>query len=251
MRGLPIEEPLPQRRGGRRLVLICITIACIGTVICVSCTRPLSNAWSRQPQDYDPSSPFPRKIWQTLDDVNASPNDYLANLSDSWKLMNPEYRYELLTVKSALTFIEEDLEIEPDLVDAVEEKQGHTIFPELVRALIMLAHGGVYAHADSQCSQPIDAWIPCELTDQASLVVGIELDPQEGRKQYGALFPVQLSNWTFMAKPGSPPLRYIMETMLRFAEEDPTCDKLSSTRSHAGGTNVSHRAGGLLYNAVS
>jgi len=164
--------------------------------------------------------------------------------------MNPEYRYELLTVKSALTFIEEDPEIEPALVDAVEEKQGHTIFPELVRALIMLAHGGVYAHANSQCSRPIDAWIPCEFIDQASLVVGIERDPQEGRKQYGISFAVQLSNWTIMAKPDSPPLRYIVETMLGFVEEDPTCNELSSARSHAGKTNVSHRAAGSLYNAV-
>ena len=53
------------------------------------------------------------------------------------------------------------------------------------------------------------------------LVVGIEYDAQGGEITPDFATPVQICQWTFMAKAGNPTLQYIVDRVIKKTEENP------------------------------
>lgn len=171
---------------------------------------------------------FPRKIWQTWSIPAQELGGTFQSWSVSWIDVNPNYRYELLTSNSASTYVREKYERQrPDIVEVFEALHNDAILrADLLRYLALFADGGVYADMDTDCTRPIDDWIPGEYLPSANLVVGLEYDAQGGEIRGDFTIAASLGQWTFMARPGSPALALVIdkviEAVLRLYEVNQT-----------------------------
>lgn len=166
------------------------------------------------------TSSIPQRIWQTWDTSELDIRDEQRELAKSWLEMNPEYRHELLTDEQAPTYVEERYSDRPDIVAIFNQTSDKILRADLVRYLALLADGGVYADIDTDCSRPIREWIPEPYAQKAGLVLGIEYDYQGGEVRGDFAIPVQLCQWSFMASPGHPVLRHVVDRVFQKAAAD-------------------------------
>ncbi|GAB1738413.1 hypothetical protein NU219Hw_g3221t1 [Hortaea werneckii] len=157
---------------------------------------------------------LPHKIWQTWKTPLHGLNEELMKLSKSWIDMNPDYRYELLTDDASVIYVQERFDHRQDIVEVFERTTDRVLRADLTRYLTLLGDGGVYTDIDTDCSKPIQEWIPDELHGHVGLVLGVEYDSQGGEIRKDFNLPVQLCQWTIMAAPGHQVLQNVVETVI-------------------------------------
>jgi alpha 1,6-mannosyltransferase len=167
---------------------------------------------------------FPRKVWQTYNAPPHSLGPQLAAYYKSWVDMNPGYRFELLTDESSLTYIRDRFSGRASIIELFEQMADFILRADLLRYLTLLVDGGVYTDIDTDCSKPISEWIPPELVDGTGLVMGVEYDAQGEEIRGDSTLPVQLCQWTIMAKPNHPVMQQVVQTVVGKLEKDMRTD---------------------------
>lgn len=154
----------------------------------------------------------------------------------TWPKMNPLHRYELLTDGAAQTFVETHYKDQPKILDAYNRTKDTILRADLIRYLAVLADGGAYTDVDTDCTRPIDEWVPAEYVDKAGLVVGVEYDAREGDIRSDFKDRVQLCQWAFLAKPDNSILKFTVNVIV---------DKLLSLAPDGGEIRTSNQDGVL------
>lgn len=90
---------------------------------------------------------------------------------------------------------------------------------DLLRYLILSAHGGVYTDLDTIALKPIHDWIPPALRDQVRLIVGIEFDRRDGGLWADIPHWVQFCQWTIASAPAHPVFKKMVNRVLRSVDE--------------------------------
>ena len=145
---------------------------------------------------------FPKKIWQSWKGPRWTLGPRTQSLVRSWIESNPDHRYELLTDRSAETYMRDRYAHRPDISDTFLAIQDPILRADLLRYTVMLSDGGVYTDIDTNPLKPIHQWLSSDLAERASLVIGIEIDQPEGPTWSSWHYPYGFCQWTLMAKPG-------------------------------------------------
>ncbi|QIW96693.1 hypothetical protein AMS68_002211 [Peltaster fructicola] len=158
---------------------------------------------------------IPRKIWQTWRDPPQGLSDDYRDWSKTWSQKNPDYRYELLTDGTAMTFVQTTFHNRPDIIDTYIRTEDVILRADYTRYLALLAEGGTYVDMDTDCTRPIDSWIPLEYVNRTSFVVGVEYDAMDDGIRSDFEDRVQLCQWAFMSKPGNKVLEHIVNRVTK------------------------------------
>ncbi|PNS15938.1 Initiation-specific alpha-1,6-mannosyltransferase [Sphaceloma murrayae] len=163
---------------------------------------------------------FPRKIWQTwkIDPLGFEEKD--LNLARSWVGRNPDYRYEVLTDRNDLAYVERNFGPDGlnrlDIVYTYRELNARIIKADILRYLIMYVEGGVYTDIDVEALRPISRFVPERYEERdIDMVIGVEIDQPEfqnhtilGQKC------MSFCQWTFMCKPRLPVMLKLVENII-------------------------------------
>ncbi|GAB7351781.1 hypothetical protein MBLNU459_g2355t1 [Dothideomycetes sp. NU459] len=162
---------------------------------------------------------FPRKIWQTwkVNPLVFEERDH--NLALTWSDKNPEYRYEVLTDRNDLAYVERYFGADGfnrlDIVYTYRELKARIIKADLLRYLIMYVEGGVYTDIDVEALRPVSRFIPDRYDERdIDMVIGVEIDQPEfvnhtilGQKCQS------FCQWTFMCKPRLPVMLQLVDNI--------------------------------------
>lgn len=175
--------------------------------------------------------PWTKTIWQTSKLPLAKLKGDVKVHYKTWLSLNPDYTHELMTDARMEAFVREKFK-DTEMERVYLEVNDYIMCSDLIRYLILLADGGVYSDLDVGCLRRIDTWVPEAFQDEASVVVGVEVDNKfgpTGRKFQGAEDLFQLVNWTMMSKPGQPFIKFLVDRVIRnlrrMAEEQSTTVK--------------------------
>ncbi|KAI0538276.1 nucleotide-diphospho-sugar transferase [Xylaria digitata] len=193
-----------------------------GIVLFLTCSFYIG----RTPGDYDvvkfsppPSSeslsqqPFPKKIWQSWKDDSDGPTERTVGFPHKWRTVNPQYRYERITDANCNAYVEDHF---PANVSRVFTSLADPILKaDLLRYLVLMLEGGVWADIDVLPHVPISDWIPEAYQDSTNLVVGIENDKHKNPIWPGSPYSVQLAQYTILAKPHHPAIIMLVDRVAR------------------------------------
>lgn len=68
---------------------------------------------------------------------------------------------------------------------------------------------------DTDCTRPIDSWIPQEYVNKTGFVVGVEYDAMDDGIRSDFEDRVQLCQWAFMSKPGNKVLQHVVDRVTK------------------------------------
>ena len=85
---------------------------------------------------------------------------------------------------------------------------------DILRYLILYAHGGIYTDVDTVCLKPFSTWIPAAFKNKTNVIVGIEGESLGGPIIEGFSHHVGIGQWTVAAKPGHFMLERVIERVL-------------------------------------
>ncbi|PNY28740.1 Glycosyltransferase, DXD sugar-binding motif protein [Tolypocladium capitatum] len=191
----------------------------VGIIVLVMNSRLQSRSYRMTTLNAIPSVPgtipgIPGKIWQSAKDGTFTKDQ--QTIIDSWLLKNPNFQYELLTDQSAERYIVARYnETRPDIVALYTALSIPILRADLLRYLVLLSDGGIWSDIDVTCEVGVGHWLPSDTYHTApniSLIVGLEFDmpSDEARPVYS-----QLTNWVFAARPGSPHLLYVVNSVVK------------------------------------
>lgn len=140
-------------------------------------------------------------------------------MAKTWIDKNPGYRYELLTDESAKTYVQDRFQDRPDIVKTFKRTKDTILRADLIRYLSLLGDGGIYTDIDTDCSRPIDQWVPAEYANATGLVVGVEYDAREEEVRLDMTLRVQFCQWTIMAKPGNKVMQHVVDRVIKALQE--------------------------------
>ncbi len=138
---------------------------------------------------------IPKIIHQTWKKKELPENFY--NWSQSWKTMNPEFKYCFYNDMDCWKFMYNNYPEYLDLYEDLKPVEKADIF----RYLVLHKYGGVYADMDTECYRPISSLL--EQYDR-QLITGIEYEGPEIGYPYTPN-GVQLQQW-FIASPQNHPV---------------------------------------------
>lgn len=183
----------------------------------LSSSRPLYDYQGLTPQHLatpaDLSREFPKKLWQTWRVSVSGMTDEERRVVGSWQKLNAKYRYELLTDAGALEYVHDRFG-GTEVDEAFRSLRDPILRADLIRYLVLLGDGGVYADMDCRALKPITDWIPLQYAGRANLVVGVEYDKQDGNRWPDWPRDLQFTNWAIMAKPGHAVLELTVQMAL-------------------------------------
>lgn len=156
-----------------------------------------------------PNTDIPKIIWRKMGPAGLSKQ--LMGFMEGCTKINPEYKMELMTDASADAYVTRTFsESRRDVVDTYMGLAVPILKADLLRYLLLVDQGGIWADLDVSCSgPPIDEWIPAHQKHNASLVVGLEYDMEFERDKFR-----QFETWTIMARPNSPHLWQVVDDIL-------------------------------------
>ena len=157
---------------------------------------------------------FPLKIWQTAKSAVSALDIDTQWIIQTWIEQNPKHRYELVTDGSGEVLIEQAFRQKPEIIRDFLALQDPVLRADILRYLVLYAHGGIYTDLDTVCLKPFSSWIPAAFKDRANLIVGIEGDSLGGPRIEGFSHDVGLGQWTLAAKPGHFLLMRVIERVL-------------------------------------
>jgi mannosyltransferase OCH1-like enzyme len=149
---------------------------------------------------------FPRKIWQSWKDDSEDPTDRTVGFPHQWRVINPQHQYERITDDNMDTYVQSQFSHSPEIVDTFLNLTDPIMRADLLRYMVMLADGGVWADIDVLPHKPISEWISPDSLPSVNLVLGIENDHNKQPIWPGSTYSVQLAQYTILAKPNHPAL---------------------------------------------
>ncbi|KAH6649432.1 nucleotide-diphospho-sugar transferase [Chaetomium tenue] len=153
---------------------------------------------------------YPATHWK---DDSESPTEKAAGLPHQWRAVNPDWRYERLTDANMDAYVRD--RFEGRTVDVFTNLHDPILKADLLRYLLMLKEGGVWADIDVRPLQPVSNWIPEKHRDKTNLVIGIESDHHKKSVLPGVSpHSVALAQFAMFTKPGHPVLRVVVERVL-------------------------------------
>ncbi|KAF3484068.1 alpha 1,6 mannosyltransferase [Arthroderma uncinatum] len=177
-----------------------------------SSTSPSSPTSSSSPVPAVGTIPgIPGKIWQTSKGTDLT-NEEL-NMTDTWLAKNPTFRHERLTDQASDNYVRNRYADHQDIVTLYTGLTIPILRADLLRYLILLADGGIWADLDTTCDQPVSSWLPAEIynansTVKTGLVLGLEPDADHGGKKV-------FTNGVFAAQPGSKHIKVVVDDVVR------------------------------------
>ena len=100
---------------------------------------------------------IPKIIWQTYKDPFNDLPQYAKNAAQTWKDLNPEYKYIYMDDKEIESFIIN--EFDQEWLEIFNNYPLGVMRGDLFRYMITYIYGGVYADLDTICNVPISTWI--------------------------------------------------------------------------------------------
>ncbi|KAG8629133.1 hypothetical protein KVT40_002998 [Elsinoe batatas] len=198
-----------------RRILPALTVFCLILIFLWSPYKdiPASYLVAKDPR-------FPRKIWQIwkIDPLGFEETD--LNRARSWVGKNPEYRYEVLTDKNDLAYVEREFGPDGlnrlDIVYTYRELNARIIKADILRYLVMYVEGGVYADIDVEALRPIGRFLPERYQERdVDMVIGVEIDQPEFKNHTILGTKCQsFCQWTFMCKPRLPVMLKLVENII-------------------------------------
>ncbi|KAK7236179.1 hypothetical protein SO694_00060171 [Aureococcus anophagefferens] len=119
------------------------------------------------------ASAIPRVIFQTF--RSRSVPFRLREAVMSWSRANPAYEHRIFDDDDMGAFVVETFGWDSREIRALNAAPSARARADLFRYLVIHAHGGVYADADSVCVRPLDAWLDA---DEDRLVVALNGPPR-------------------------------------------------------------------------
>lgn len=160
-----------------------------------------------------------RTIWQTSKYPLANITDEgILDIAKTWPDMNPGYKQQILTDQLMDDYVKEHFQTSnPEFERVFFEVKDYILRSDLIRYLVLLAHGGVYNDLDVGCEKPIETWVPPQFQHSAGILLGVEIDNNfgpDGRTFTNGEDLFELVNWTIMAKPNQPFMRFLVERVV-------------------------------------
>ncbi|TGJ84211.1 hypothetical protein E0Z10_g4581 [Xylaria hypoxylon] len=153
--------------------------------------------------------PFPKKIWQSWKDDSDDPTERTVGFPHKWRTVNPRYRYERITDANCDAFVED--RFPSNLARVFISLTDPILKADLLRYLVLMLEGGVWADIDVLPHQPISSWIPEAYRNTTNLVVGIENDKHKTPIWPGSPYSIQLAQYTILAKPNHPAITTLVD----------------------------------------
>lgn len=229
---------LPWRRG-KNIAGFCSLLAIISLVWALrhrAEVNPYAIALASRP-----SSLIPRNIWQIWFPQEGASERYVhhPDLRETagWIGMNPDHRYRLVGRAWGDAFVQQQQQQQrqrqrfargaaatppagrDDLAATYAALRNHGLKSDLLRYLVLEAHGGVYTDIDTVALRPVDAWVPARYRGAARLVVGLEFDRRDGGMWSEIPHDLQFCQWTIAAAPGHPVFRAMADRALTSLHE--------------------------------
>lgn len=153
---------------------------------------------------------FPPHVWQTTGPrpITEEQGSDIA----SWRAKHPFFSFTMMTDEQGDSFVSEYYASRTDIVDLFLRLPIPIIKADLLRYMVLVAEGGIYADIDVLCEKPISTWLPPEHTnaiDAISLIVGIEFDFEFRGEGVGVAS--QFTNWVIASKPGNKHLMHVVD----------------------------------------
>ncbi|KAM5463365.1 hypothetical protein MauCBS54593_007573 [Microsporum audouinii] len=186
-----------------------------GAGVLPSSTSPVAPVSSSSSPSSVPASGtipgIPGKIWQTSKHANLTNEQ--STMTNTWLAKNPTFRHELLTDESSDDYVRSRYAEHKDIVALYTGLTIPIIRADLLRYLILLAEGGIWADLDTTCDEPVSSWLPAETykansTIKTGLVVGLEPDADHGGRKV-------FTSGVFAAQPGSKHIKVIVDDIVR------------------------------------
>lgn len=102
----------------------------------------------------------------------------------------------------------------PEIIRDFLALQDPVLRADILRYLILYAHGGIYTDVDTVCLKPFSTWIPAAFKNKTNVIVGIKGDSLGGPIIEGFTHHVGIGQWTVAAKPGHFMLERVIERVL-------------------------------------
>ncbi|KAL6751439.1 nucleotide-diphospho-sugar transferase [Haematococcus lacustris] len=166
--------------------------------------------------------------------AGKQPPWYLALSLDTFKRLNPGWTHLLWGPADVEAFVAQH---HPALWPAYQRLALPVLKADLVRYLLMLTFGGVYADIDTRCLQPIESW--ADGAANVSLIVGIEVDAAnipDWSKHWGR--QLQISQWAFAAAPQHPVMASTVYKIMRLLSRRVVEEVGLSEVTHVTGPSV-------------
>ncbi|KAI1327435.1 initiation-specific alpha-1,6-mannosyltransferase [Xylariaceae sp. FL0255] len=160
------------------------------------------------------SGHFPMKIWQSWKDDSDDPTPRTTGFPRKWREMNPTWQYERITDANSNAFVAN--RCSPYISEVFINLHDPIMRADLLRYLVLLLEGGVWADIDVLPHQPISSWIPESYQNirNLNMVIGIENDKHKRPIWPGSQFSVQLAQYTILTKPNHPAMRRVVDRII-------------------------------------
>ena len=166
-----------------------------------------------------PSSSIPTSIWQIYFDSANIPTATRQKI-ETWKTFNPTYTHHLLDKKTAEPYIIGPFASQPTIISLFHELRSKVLLSDLLRYLLLLAHGGTYSDTDTEIVHPIDTWVPLDMRNSTKVVISIEYDRgNDAERAWGEYYDLQFCQWTLMSAPGHPLLKAAVDDVVKRLEK--------------------------------
>ena len=136
---------------------------------------------------------IPKIIWQTYKDSFNELPQYVKDATQTWKNLNPEYKYLYMNDEEIRNFILH--EFNEEWLNIFNSYPLGVMRGDLWRYMIVYIYGGVYADIDTICNKPIDTWI----NKNKDLIVCIDDDK------------INYAQLAFAAKPKNPTIKIVLD----------------------------------------
>ena len=151
---------------------------------------------------------IPKIIWQTYKDSFSELPQYVKDATQTWKDLNPEYKYLYMDDEEIRSFILH--EFDEEWLNIFNSYPVGVMRGDLWRYMVIYIYGGVYADIDTICNKPIDTWINVG----ANLVVCIDDDNSH------------YAQFVFAATPKHPTLKLVLDLIKDRPKAKPYADQL-------------------------
>jgi len=152
------------------------------------------------PTTYSPPTQMTKKIWMFWAQGWDAAPDLVVRCRKSWEKLNPDYEIFALDDTTISNYVGLTSEVLNDSFP-VQMKS------DLVRAALILKHGGVWVDATAMCCRPLTEWLP----DFYETEFFAFRNPGKDRL---------LSNWLLASEPGNPLMKTFYEVYSGFLNDN-------------------------------
>ncbi|KAI1174456.1 nucleotide-diphospho-sugar transferase [Nemania sp. FL0916] len=156
--------------------------------------------------------PFPKKIWQSWKDDSDDPTSRTIGFPRKWREVNSGWRYERITDANCDAYVAS--RFSPDVSAVFTSLRDPILRADLLRYLVLLLEGGVWADIDVLPHQPISSWVPDSYQNETNMVVGIENDKHKSPIWPGSPYSIQLAQYTILVKPNHPAMIRLVDRVI-------------------------------------